>query len=175
MILVSVTTHLSALDISVAYCCRGSGTESPVVNAAGGAHQWQIEGQKDPCLGLNAVAGRPKEEYDSNRCPTNRASGCYEIMRAAIIACECRGWDRICFGSSGLFAGRDFKDEDKELALATIQHPTIAFHDWCVGYRGRFHSAGMLSALVRSLGVADQRMCKLGVVTTSHSPDKIRR
>src|SRR5260221_13288211 len=65
MILVSVDDHLiEPEDMFAKHIAPRFRDRAPVVKrGSGGAHHWQIEGQKAPGLGLNAVAGRPKEEY----------------------------------------------------------------------------------------------------------------
>src|SRR5258708_24397777 len=65
MILVSVDDHLiEPEDMFARHIAPRFRDRAPVVKrGSGGAHHWQIEGQKAPGFGLNAVAGPPKEEY----------------------------------------------------------------------------------------------------------------
>ncbi len=90
-----------------------------VKRGSNGAHHWQIEGQKAPGLGLNAVAGRPKEEYGFEPVSYEHVrAGCYDVD-ARIEDMNANGvLGSICFGSFPGFAGARFqKMQDKELAL----------------------------------------------------------
>ena len=89
---------------------------------------WVFDGQTIPNIGLNAVAGRPKEEYGVN--PTafdEMRAGCYDVHErvkdmsaGGVLAC-------MCFPSFPSFSGRLFLAcADKELALAVVQ----AYNDW---------------------------------------------
>jgi predicted TIM-barrel fold metal-dependent hydrolase len=102
---------------------------------------WVFNGVEIPNVGLNAVAGRPKEEYGVD--PTafdEMRPGCYDVherikdMNAGgVLAC-------MNFPSFPAFSGRLFAAcEDKELALAVTQ----AYNDWtidvwCAAYPERF-------------------------------------
>src|ERR1700744_6417877 len=65
LILVSVDDHLIEPEDMFERHIRAAFKERApkVVRGTGGAHHWVVEGQRAPGLGLNAVAGRPKEEY----------------------------------------------------------------------------------------------------------------
>lgn len=102
---------------------------------------WVFNGARIPNIGLNAVAGRPKEEYGVD--PTafdEMRPGCYDVHErvkdmsaGGVLAC-------MCFPSFPSFSGRLFMGcEDKELALAVTQ----AYNDWhleqwCGSYPDRF-------------------------------------
>ncbi|MCB1260230.1 MAG: hypothetical protein KDB33_07565, partial [Acidimicrobiales bacterium] len=95
-----------------------------------GSDVWMFEGQKIPNIGLNAVAGRPKEEYGVE--PTafdEMRPGCWDVaervkdMSAAGILAS------MNFPSFPSFSGRLFNaTEDKDLALAVLR----AYNDWHV-------------------------------------------
>jgi predicted TIM-barrel fold metal-dependent hydrolase len=181
MILVSVDDHLiepeNMFDKHIAPRFRD---RAPAVKrGSGGAHHWQIEGQKAPGLGLNAVAGRPKEEYGFEPVSYEHVrAGCYDI-HARIDDMNANGvLGSICFGSFPGFAGARFqKMQDKELALATIQaYNDWHFHDWCGTYPGRFIPLAMLPLWDVRLAVAElERMCKLGchAITFPDNPSLI--
>jgi predicted TIM-barrel fold metal-dependent hydrolase len=111
-----------------------------VVHTDAGNDVWVFNGAEIPNIGLNAVAGRPKEEYGVN--PTSfeeMRPGCYDIHErvkdmsaGGVLAC-------MCFPSFPSFSGRLFAGcEDKDLALAIVQ----AYNDWhidawCGTYPGR--------------------------------------
>ena len=80
---------------------------------------WIFDHQTIPNIGLNAVAGRPKEEYGVN--PTafdEMRAGCFDVHErvkdmsaGGILAC-------MCFPSFPSFSGRLFlASADKQLAL----------------------------------------------------------
>ena len=112
-----------------------------VEHTAEGNDVWVFEGAQIPNIGLNAVAGRPKEEYGVN--PTSfeeMRPGCYDVHErvkdmsaGGVLAC-------MCFPSFPSFSGRVFMGAaDKDLALAV----TRAYNDWhidewCGTYPGRF-------------------------------------
>src|SRR5680860_1908518 len=84
---------------------------------------WVFEGSRIPNIGLNAVAGRPKDEYGVD--PTafdEMRPGCFDIHErvkdmsaGGVLAC-------MCFPSFPSFSGRLFLGcEDKDLALAMVQ------------------------------------------------------
>jgi predicted TIM-barrel fold metal-dependent hydrolase len=102
---------------------------------------WTYEGNVIPNIGLNAVAGRPPEEYNFNptRFDEIRA-GCYDIDERV------KDMDRngvlasACFPSFPQFCGQLFsRSKDKDLGLAMVQ----AYNDWhiegwCGAAPGRF-------------------------------------
>jgi predicted TIM-barrel fold metal-dependent hydrolase len=94
-----------------------------------------------PNIGLNAVAGRPKEEYGVD--PTafdEMRPGCFDIhervkdMNAAGVLAS------MCFPSFPGFSGRLFAaSDDKALALAVVQaYNDWHIDEWCGTYPGRF-------------------------------------
>jgi len=102
---------------------------------------WVFDGQTIPNIGLNAVAGRPKEEYGVN--PTafdEMRAGCFDVHErvkdmsaGGVLAC-------MCFPSFPSFSGRLFLAcKDKELALAVVQaYNDWHIDEWCGTYPGRF-------------------------------------
>src|SRR3954447_6719149 len=99
-----------------------------IEQTARGDEVWVFDGQTIPNIGLNAVSGRPKEEYGVN--PTAYAEmrpGCFDVdervkdMSAAGVLAS------MCFPSFPSFSGRIFLGcEDKELAAAVVS----AYNDW---------------------------------------------
>ena len=99
-----------------------------VIKRADGADVWTFNDSIIPNIGLNAVAGRPKEEYGIE--PTafdEMRPGCYDIderikdMDAGGILAS------MNFPSFPGFSGRVFAAaKDKELALAVLR----AYNDW---------------------------------------------
>ncbi|MCK9685694.1 amidohydrolase family protein [Scleromatobacter humisilvae] len=173
MVLVSVDDHLiEPDDMFIRHMPAKFKDRAPkVVRGSNGAHQWQLEGMRAPGLGLNAVAGRPREEYGFEPVSYEQVrKGCYDID-ARIGDMNANGvLGSICFGSFPGFAGARFqKMQDKELALATIRaYNDWHVHDWCGKYPERFIKLALLPLWDVSLAVAEvERMVKLGVHAVS--------
>jgi predicted TIM-barrel fold metal-dependent hydrolase len=94
-----------------------------------GAQAWVFDGNRYPNIGLNAVVGRPKEDWsmDPARFDEMRP-GCYDI-HARITDMDIAGiWASLCFPSliAG-FAGAVFsRCSDPDLGLACLR----AWNDW---------------------------------------------
>ena len=102
---------------------------------------WLYEGQELPNIGLNAVAGKPPEEYGIE--PTSFAemrSGCYDVDDR-VADMDANGiLGSMCFPSFPQFCGQLFsRTEDKDVAMAMVR----AYNDWhidqwCGSHPGRF-------------------------------------
>jgi predicted TIM-barrel fold metal-dependent hydrolase len=112
-----------------------------VERRADGSDVWVFNGVAIPNIGLNAVAGRPKEEYGVE--PTafdEMRPGCYDVherikdMNAGGVLAS------MNFPSFPGFSGRLFAAcEDKDLALAVLQaYNDWHIDEWCGAYPGRF-------------------------------------
>jgi predicted TIM-barrel fold metal-dependent hydrolase len=106
-----------------------------------GSDVWTFNGTVIPNVGLNAVAGRPREEYGVE--PTafdEMRPGCYDVderikdMNAGGVLAS------MCFPSFPGFSGRLFAAcEDKDLALAVLRaYNDWHIDEWCGAYPGRF-------------------------------------
>jgi len=100
-----------------------------IVATDGGGEAWQYEGQLIPNVGLNAVVGRPREEWNFE--PTRfdeMRKGAWDAA-ARVADMDIAGIDAsLCFPSllSG-FAGTKFaRSKDQELGLACVR----AWNDW---------------------------------------------
>ncbi|MBI2703890.1 MAG: amidohydrolase [Actinobacteria bacterium] len=132
-----------------------------------GSDVWMFNGAKIPNIGLNAVAGRPREEYGIE--PTafdEMRPGCWDIddrvkdMNAGGVL------GSMCFPSFPGFSGRVFSAaDDKDLALAVLR----AYNDWhvdewCGSYAGRFIPMGLPVLWDPHLAAAEvRRLAKKGV------------
>jgi len=112
-----------------------------VIRQDDGSDVWSFNGSIIPNIGLNAVAGRPKEEYGIE--PTafdEMRPGCFDIHERIKDMNAGGVLGSMCFPSFPAFSGRLFAAcEDKELALAVVQ----AYNDWHIdewagSYPGRF-------------------------------------
>jgi predicted TIM-barrel fold metal-dependent hydrolase len=111
-----------------------------VVRNDRGDDVWSFNGGTIPNIGLNAVAGRPKEEYGVD--PTSfdeMRRGCWDIHErvkdmsaGGVLAC-------MCFPSFPSFSGRVFSGvDDKNLARALVRaYNDWHIDDWCGSYPGR--------------------------------------
>jgi predicted TIM-barrel fold metal-dependent hydrolase len=169
LILVSVDDHLiePAGMFEHHMPARLKGRAPRIAKGTDGAHHWVVEGMRAPGLGLNAVMGRPPEEYGFEPVAYDQVrKGCFDV-HARIEDMNANGvLGSICFGSFPGFAGARFqKIEDKELALAVIRaYNDWHFHDWCSQYPGRFIPIALLPLWDAGLAAAEvERMVKLGV------------
>ena len=100
-----------------------------VVDTDNGRQAWEYEGDLYPNVGLNAVVGRPKDEWSME--PANfdeMRKGCWDIdarvadMDAAGIAAS------VCFPSliAGFAGGVFSRSSDPDLGLACV----LAWNDW---------------------------------------------
>jgi hypothetical protein len=112
-----------------------------VVKKDDGTDVWLYDGNELPNVGLNAVAGRPPEEYGLD--PTkfdDMRPGCFDIHER-IRDMNVNGvLGSMCFPSFPQFCGQLFaRTEDKDVGLAMLR----AYNDWhietwCGTYPGRF-------------------------------------
>jgi len=112
-----------------------------LVRKPDGSDVWVFEGQQLPNVGLNAVAGRPPEEYGMEPTSIDQLrEGCYDV-HARIGDMNANGvLGSVCFPSVPGFTGELFaQQEDKELARVMMQaYNDWHIDDWCGAYPGRF-------------------------------------
>jgi predicted TIM-barrel fold metal-dependent hydrolase len=98
---------------------------------------WVFNGAHIPNIGLNAVAGRPREEYGID--PTSfdeMRSGCWDVHERVKDMSAGGVLGSMCFPSFPSFSGRLFANaDDKDLSLAVTQ----AYNDWNIeGWCGAY-------------------------------------
>ena len=106
-----------------------------------GTDVWVYEGNEIPNIGLNAVAGRPPEEYnvDPTRYEEIRA-GCYDIGERVKDMNRNGVLGSMCFPSFVQFCGQLFsRSNDLDVGLVMLK----AYNDWhvdewCGSHPGRF-------------------------------------
>jgi predicted TIM-barrel fold metal-dependent hydrolase len=111
-----------------------------LVHNADGSDTWQFRDTVIPNVALNAVAGRPKEEYGLEPQGLDEIRpGCYNVderikdMNAGGVLAS------ICFPSFPGFAGRLFATEDPEFSVALVQaYNDWHIDEWCGAYPARF-------------------------------------
>ena len=106
-----------------------------------GTDVWIYDGNEIPNIGLNAVVGRPPEEYGIE--PTSLEEmrpGCFDVDERVRDMNANGVLGSMCFPSFPQFCGQLFaRTEDKDVALAMLR----AYNDWhieswCGAYPGRF-------------------------------------
>src|SRR3954464_14329212 len=155
-------------------------TAPKVVKTDGGDDVWTYEGQILPNIGLNAVAGKPPEEYGIE--PTSfdeMRKGCWDIDQR-IADMDANGvLGSMCFPSFPQFCGQLFsRTKDKDVALAMVR----AYNDWhvdewCGTHPGRFIPL-MIPPLWDSALMAAEvhRLAAKGchAVSFSENPEKLK-
>jgi predicted TIM-barrel fold metal-dependent hydrolase len=150
-----------------------------VIQDEAGNDVWFYEGQNLPNIGLNAVAGKPPEEYGID--PTTFAEmrpGCYDIHQR-VRDMDANGvLGSMCFPSFPQFCGQLFsRTEDKTVALAMLQaYNDWHIDEWCGTYPGRFIPLSLPPIWDPQL-MADEvrRVAAKGchAVTFSENPEKL--
>src|ERR1700759_1213817 len=178
MILISVDDHLvEPPDMFDGRMPARFADQAPRgVRKTGGSGVWVFNDTEIPNVGLNAVAGRPREEYGVEPTAyTEMRPGCYDIHERIKDMSAGGGLASMCFPSFPGVSGRLFAAaEDKELALATVQ----AYNDWhveswCAAYPGRFIPMALPVLWDADLAAAEvRRMAAKGVhsVTFTENP-----
>ena len=137
-----------------------------------GDDMWIFEGQLLPNVGLNAVAGRPPEEYgfEPTRLSQMRA-GCHDV-HARIGDMNANGvLASMCFPSFPSFAGKLFvQTPDKELSLAVLRaYNDWHIHEWAGAYPGRFIPLALLPMWDAKLCADEVRRVAGSAATRSRS------
>jgi predicted TIM-barrel fold metal-dependent hydrolase len=149
LILISVDDHLveppNMFDAHIPDRYRAVAPK--IVRKPNGSDVWVFNGLEIPNIGLNAVAGRPKEEYGVE--PTafdEMRPGCFDIderikdMNAGGVL------GSMCFPSFPGFSGRVFATaDDKDMAIAVLRaYNDWHIDEWCGSYPGRFIPMGLV-------------------------------
>lgn len=142
MILISVDDHVvEPPDMFANHLPAKYRDEAPrLVHNPDGSDTWQFRDIVIPNVALNAVAGRPKEEYGLEPTGLDEIrKGCFDVdervkdMNAGGIL------GSMCFPSFPGFAGRLFATEDPEFSLALVQaYNDWHVEEWCGAYPARF-------------------------------------
>lgn len=106
-----------------------------------GTNAWRYEGQEIANVALNAVAGRPPEEYGIEPTALDELRpGTYDIHER-IRDMDANGLlGSLCFPSFPQFCGQLFaRTGDKDVALAMVRaYNDWHIDEWCGSYPGRF-------------------------------------
>jgi predicted TIM-barrel fold metal-dependent hydrolase len=149
------------------------------ITRADGTNAWVYESQEISNVALNAVAGRPPEEYGIEPTALDQLRpGTYDIHER-VKDMDANGvLGSLCFPSFPQFCGQLFaRTEDKDVALAMVQ----AYNDWhidgwCGAYPGRFIACSLPAIWDPEVAAAEiRRTAAKGshAVTFSENPSKL--
>lgn len=181
LILVSVDDHLvEPPDLFDGRLPAAFADRAPhVVRQDDGTDVWVFEGQEIPNIGLNAVAGRPPEEYGVDPTSFDEIRpGTYDIDRR-IDDMNANGvLGSMCFPSFPQFCGQVFtKAADKALGLAVLEaYNNWHIDGWCGAHPGRFIPLCVLPFWDPELMAEEvRRVAAKGchAVTFSENPEKL--
>ena len=146
MILISVDDHIvEPPNMFANHLASKYRDDAPrLIHNEDGTDTWQFRDIVIPNVALNAVAGRPKEEYGLEPQGLDEIrKGCYDVderikdMNAGGIL------GSMCFPSFPGFAGRLFATEDTDFSLALVRaYNDWHIDEWCGSYPGAVHSDG---------------------------------
>src|SRR2546421_6484979 len=112
-----------------------------VVRKDDGSGVWAYEGREIPNIGLNAVAGRPPEEYGMEPTSFDEIrDGCFDIHQR-VRDMDANGvLGSLCSPSCPQLCGQLFaRSKDKDAALAILRaYNDWHIDEWCGTYPGRF-------------------------------------
>ena len=173
MVLISVDDHISEPpDMFDKHLSGDALASAPKFKTTeDGTNYWEYQGMKMPSVGLNAVVGRPLEEYGME--PTSLEQlrkGCYD-HKARVDDMNVNGVAAsLNFGSAvGFDGGRFHKAADKAQSLVHLR----AYNDWhvdewCGSHPGRFIPCALLPTWDMKETVAEvKRLSKKGCTTVS--------
>jgi predicted TIM-barrel fold metal-dependent hydrolase len=149
MVIISVDDHISEPPDMYKKHLKGDDlkTAPQFVTSPDGTNYWEYQGLKMPSVGLNAVVGRPLEEYGME--PTSLEQlrkGCYD-SKARVDDMNVNGIAAsLNFGSFPGFDGNRFqKVPDKEKALVHLRgYNDWHIDEWCADHPGRFIPCALL-------------------------------
>lgn len=142
MILISVDDHIiEPPDMFKNHLPAKYVDEAPrLVHNPDGSDTWQFRDTVIPNVALNAVAGRPKEEYGLEPQGLDEIrKGCYDAAERVKDMNAGGVLATMNFPSFPGFAARLFATEDAEFSLALVQaYNDWHIDEWCGSHPGRF-------------------------------------
>ncbi len=142
MILISVDDHIiEPPDMFKNHLSAKYVDEAPrLVHNPDGSDTWQFRDTVIPNVALNAVAGRPKEEYGLEPQGLDEIrKGCYDAAERVKDMNAGGVLATMNFPSFPGFAARLFATEDTEFSLALVQaYNDWHIDEWCGSHPGRF-------------------------------------
>ena len=175
LVLVSVDDHIiEPPDMFDQHMPPSLRSRAPrVITRDDGSCFWTFEGRDVMNVGLNAVVGRPRDEYGME--PTNYSQmrkGCYDV-HARVDDMNVNGiLASLNFGTFVNFDGSFLHGcEDKDLAYAVLQaYNDWHIDEWCGKYPGRFIPCALIPYWDPDLSIVElERVVKKGVHAISFS------
>ena len=147
----------------------GSGPR--IVETDAGNHMWVYEGEVFPTVGLNAVAGKPREEWGHDPVRYEDVlPGCYDPVER-VKDMDLDGIQAaVCFPSfPGFGGGVFFRAKDKDLAHLCVKAWNDFYIDeWCAAAPDRFIPMGIVPFWDIDLATAEaERVIAKGARTIS--------
>jgi predicted TIM-barrel fold metal-dependent hydrolase len=150
-----------------------------LVKKQDGTDVWVYEGQQLMNIGLNAVVGRPPEEYGVEPTSFDQLRpGCYDVnerirdMNANGVLAS------MCFPSFPSFCGALWaRTEDKELAITLLRaYNDWHIDEWCGSYPGRFIPLAL--PVMWDAKLAAEEVCRVArkgcyALSFTENPEKI--
>jgi hypothetical protein len=150
-----------------------------VIHKDDGTDVWLYDGHELPNVGLNAVAGRPPEEYGLNPTSfTDMRPGCFDIHQRVRDMNVNGVLGSMCFPSFPQFCGQLFaRSTDTDAGLAVLKaYNDWHIDEWCGTYPGRFIPLALPVLWDPDLMAAEvRRVAGKGchAVTFSENPEKL--
>ncbi|MFI8075817.1 amidohydrolase family protein [Streptomyces sp. NPDC086033] len=142
MILISVDDHIiEPPDMFVNHLPKKYRDDAPrLVHRDDGTDVWTFRETVIPNAALNAVAGRPKEEYGMEPQGLDEIRpGCYDVQERIKDMNAGGMLASMNFPSFPGFAARLFATEDPDFSLALVRaYNDWHIDEWCGAYPGRF-------------------------------------
>jgi predicted TIM-barrel fold metal-dependent hydrolase len=142
MILISVDDHIiEPPDMFINHLAAKYVDEAPrLVHNPDGSDTWQFREMVIPNVALNAVAGRPKEEYGLEPQGLDEIrKGCYDASERVKDMNAGGVLAAMNFPSFPGFAARLFATDDSDFSLALVQaYNDWHIDEWCGAHPGRF-------------------------------------
>jgi predicted TIM-barrel fold metal-dependent hydrolase len=131
MPIISVDDHLiEPPDLFIGRLPAALADDAPrIVEEKDGSQAWVFEGNRYPNVGLNAVVGRPKEEWSMEPARFDEMRpGCFDIDARMADMDRAGIWASLCFPSlvSGFCGAVYARAQNPALGLACLR----AFNDW---------------------------------------------
>jgi predicted TIM-barrel fold metal-dependent hydrolase len=144
-----------------------------------GTNVWKYNGETVGNVALNAVAGRPKEEYGIEPTSfTQLRPGTYDHHERVKDMSANGVLGSLCFPSFPQFCGQLFaRTEDKDVALAMVQaYNDWHIDEWCGSHPGRFIPCALPAIWDPEVMAAEiRRVAQKGchALTFSENPSKL--
>ncbi len=149
MVLVSVDDHITEPPTVFDNQLSGEALASApkLMTGPNGKNYWEYQGMQLASVALNAVVGRPREEYGMEPTSLDQLRpGCYDVHKR-IDDMDVNGIAASMNFSSlgGMDGGPFFRAEDKKLSLIHMQaYNDWHIDEWCGAYPSRFIPMGMI-------------------------------